>query len=44
MSERMSIPIQRNYNELFKDFQIQKIKSMSKDNLIVELQNHGYMY
>ena len=39
MSERMSIPIQRNYNELFKDFQIQKIKSMSKDNLIVELQN-----
>ena len=39
MSKRISIPIQRNYNELFKDFQIQKIKSMSKDNLIVELQN-----
>ena len=39
MQARTSIPIQRNYNELFKDFQIQKIKSMSKDNLIVELQN-----
>ena len=39
MLERMLIPIQRNYNELFKDFQIEKIKSMSKDNLIVELQS-----
>ncbi|MCT7550924.1 hypothetical protein N5U04_06685 [Aliarcobacter butzleri] len=39
MQDRMSIPIRRNYNELFKDFQIQKIKSMSKDNLINELQN-----
>jgi len=40
MPERMLIPIQRNYNELlFKDYQIQKIKSMSKDNLIVELQS-----
>ncbi len=39
MPERMSIPIRGNYNELFKDFQIQKIKSISKDNLIIELQN-----
>ena len=39
MPERMLIPIQRNYNKLFIDFQIQKIKSMSKDNLIIELQS-----
>lgn len=39
MSERMSIPIQRDYNKIWKDFQIEKIKSISKDNLIVELQS-----
>ncbi|MCG3706299.1 hypothetical protein L5F43_07315 [Aliarcobacter butzleri] len=39
MSERMSIPIHRDYNKIWKDFQIEKIKSISKDNLIVELQN-----
>ena len=39
MLDRMSIPIQRDYNKIWKDFQIQKIKSMSKDDLIVELLN-----
>lgn len=39
MSERMSIPIQRDYNKIWKDFQIQKIKSISKDDLIIELKN-----
>jgi hypothetical protein len=39
MQDRMSIPIKRNYNELLKKFLIQKVKSMSKDDLIVELQN-----
>lgn len=39
MQKRMSIPIQRNYNEIWKDFQIQKIKSISRTNLIIELVN-----
>ena len=39
MIDRMSIPIQRNYNQILGDFQIRKIKSISKDNLIVELQS-----
>ena len=39
MQDRMSIPIYRDYNKILKDFQIEKIKSISKDNLIVELQN-----
>ena len=39
MLDRMSIPIQRDYNKIWKDFQIQKIKSMSKDDLIFELLN-----
>ncbi len=39
MSEKMSIPIQRDYNKIWKDFQIEKIKSISKDNLMVELLN-----
>ena len=39
MQKRMSIPIQRNYNEIWKDFQIIKIKSITKANLIVELQS-----
>lgn len=39
MQYRMSIPIQRDYNKIWKNFQIEKIKSMSKDNLIDELKN-----
>ena len=39
MLDRMSIPIQRDYNKIWKDFQIQKIKSISKDDLIIELKN-----
>lgn len=39
MQYRMSLPIQRDYNKIWEDFQIQKIKSMSKDDLIIELQN-----
>ena len=39
MQKRMSIPIRRNYNEIWKDFQIIKIKSITKANLIVELQS-----
>lgn len=39
MQKRMSIPTQRNYNEIWKDFQILKIKSITKANLIVELQS-----
>lgn len=39
MQKRMSIPIRRNYNEIWKDFQILKIKSITKANLIVELQS-----
>ena len=39
MQKRMSIPTQRNYKKIWKDFQILKIKSISKANLIVELQN-----
>ena len=39
MQNRMFIPINRNYNEILGDFQIRKIKSISKDNLIVELQS-----
>lgn len=34
MQDRMSIPIYRDYNKILKDFQIEKIKSISKDNLI----------
>lgn len=39
MQDRMSIPIRGNYNELFKDYQIGKIKSISKNDLISELKN-----
>lgn len=39
MQKRMFIPIDRNYNEIWKDFQIQKIKSISRTNLIIELVN-----
>jgi hypothetical protein len=39
MQDRMPIPFQENYNKIWKDFQIEKIKSMSKDNLIIELQS-----
>ncbi|MCT7555354.1 hypothetical protein [Aliarcobacter butzleri] len=39
MQDRMSIPIHRDYNKIWKDFQIEKIKSISKDNLIIELVN-----
>lgn len=39
MLDRMSIPIRGNYNELFKDYQIGKIKSISKNDLISELKN-----
>lgn len=39
MQNRMFIPIRRNYNEIWKDFQIQKIKSISRTNLIIELVN-----
>jgi hypothetical protein len=39
MLDRMSIPIQRDYNKIWKDFQIEKIKSISKNDLIIELKN-----
>lgn len=39
MSKRMSIPIQTNYNELFRNYKIEKIKSISKEDLIIELRN-----
>lgn len=39
MQNRIFIPIDRNYNEIWKDFQIQKIKSISRTNLIIELVN-----
>lgn len=39
MQDKMSIPIHSDYNKIWKDFQIEKIKSISKDTLMIELQN-----
>ena len=39
MSKRISIPIQTNYNKLFRNYKIEKVKSISKEDLFVELRN-----
>ena len=37
MQKRMSIPIQRNYNEIWKDFQISYFKDYTKEKWLNEL-------
>ena len=39
MSKRISIPIQTNYNKLYRNYKIEKVKSISKEDLFVELRN-----